>query len=253
MIDLHCHILPGLDDGAQTMVEALEMARIAVADGITDIVATPHTHDGIYKNLSKEVLKAVDEFQSVLDRKGIPLRVHPGAEVHIHVEFLRNIFSFNVLTVNQCRYVLLELPVQTIPRFTEKLIYELLENGLVPMIAHPERNAVIRENFDLLADWIREGAIAQLTAGSLMGWMGERTKAVAEYMVKHRLVQVIASDAHNTVRRRPELKTAYELISHITSREEERMFRINAEAVFWGEDCERLEPTIDRNKKWISF
>lgn len=256
MIDLHCHILPGLDDGAQTLEDALEMVRIAVADGITDIVATPHTQDGIYRNHRDVVLGAVERFQHILNEEGLPLTIHPGSEVHIHADFIESVLSSCDLTINDGgKYVLLELPVQSIPRFAEELLYELQVEGITPIIAHPERNNLLREDPNILAEWVRDGAIAQVTAGSLLGQMGERSKATAEYMVKHNLVHVVASDAHNAGRRRPNLREAYRRIGELTSPEEEEVFRYNARAVLLGESCKVLEPVemIRAKKKRFFF
>ncbi|HEU4963699.1 MAG TPA: CpsB/CapC family capsule biosynthesis tyrosine phosphatase [Bacilli bacterium] len=256
MIDLHCHILPGLDDGAQTLEDALEMARIAVADGITDIVATPHTRDGVYRNDAEAVLAAVESFQRELEAAEIPLRIHPGAEVHVHVEFVENLLDGNTLTIgNGRKYVLLELPVQSIPRFTDELIYELSVEGITPIIAHPERNVALRENPNRLAEWIEQGAIAQVTAGSLLGKMGERAKKTAELMVQRRLVHVVASDAHNSGRRRPELGEAYRVLASLVDEEEATRYQVNASAVLQGGSCTVLEPAqvVAKKKRFFFF
>lgn len=252
MIDLHCHILPGLDDGAQTLDEALAMARIAVADGITDIVATPHTHNGLYMNKAEDILQAVSHLQEALNREGIPIRIHPGSEVHIQVELLENILSGETLTYgNHRKYVLLELPTLNLPRFMEQLLYELNVAGITPIIAHPERNLLLRENPELLANWVRHDAIAQLTAGSLLGLLGDRAKKAAEFMVKRRLIHMIASDGHNTVRRRPELVEAYRVVEKLMSKEEVQIYRFNTKAILRGENCTVLEPLYNKKKKWI--
>lgn len=256
MIDLHCHILPGLDDGAQSMEEALEMARMAVQDGMTDIVATPHTYNGLYLNRAVDILKAVDDLQQALDRESIPLRIHPGAEVHVHAECIEHILSSEILTIcNGRKYLLLELPFHHIPRFTDDLLYELKIQEIIPIIAHPERNAVLCERPNILVNWIQEGALAQLTAGSLLGHLGERAKSVAEYMVEHGLVHVIASDAHNTRRRRPELRAAYLALAEKFSPELAECFKENARIILRGESLQIESPIArpKKKKKWLFF
>ncbi|MGZ4135512.1 MAG: tyrosine-protein phosphatase [Tumebacillaceae bacterium] len=250
MVDLHCHILPGLDDGAQSLEDALEMARLAVEDGITDIVATPHTHDGIYLNRQSDVLTAVEQFQRALDEHEIPLRIHPGNEVHVHVELIENVTSFESLTIgNQRKYLLFELPVQTIPSYVDDLLYELQVEGITPIIAHPERNAVLRKEPDRLAKWVEDGAIAQVTAGSLVGTMGERSKAAAEYMVTHRLVHVVASDAHNCGNRKTVVRQAFERLGELSSQVEVMNFQSNALAILRGETFHKCEPIYKQKKK----
>jgi protein-tyrosine phosphatase len=245
MIDIHCHILPGLDDGAQTLEDALDLARIAVADGITDIVATPHTHDGIYRNDASVVLSAVAEFQQMLDAEQIPLRIHPGAEVHLHLELVENLLSNQTLTLgNQRKYLLLEFPSQSVPNFADDMLYELMIAGITPIIAHPERNTVLREDLNLLRKWVEQGALAQVTAGSLTGKLGERAKLAAQRMVQQRLAHLVASDAHNIRNRRPGLSDAYDLVP-----QEAEMFKYNAWAVLHGRPCKILEPIARESRK----
>jgi protein-tyrosine phosphatase len=254
LIDIHCHILPGLDDGAVTLHDSIEMARLAWMDGITDIIATPHTHNGIYHNRTAEILKRVELLQRELENHKIPVRIHPGSEVHIHVECVENILSSDIMTIcNQNKYVLLELPILNVPHFTEDLIYELTIRGITPILAHPERYSIFREDPSQLSKWIEQGAIAQLTAGSVLGLMGKRTKEIAEYMVKHRLVHLIATDAHNTEKRRPELKKAYQVLEEWVSGEEIQMYLKNAKAVLHGSPCQVLEPIQHKKRKTFPF
>ncbi|GAX89380.1 tyrosine-protein phosphatase [Effusibacillus lacus] len=255
MIDIHCHVLPGVDDGAATLEESLAMVRMAAEEGITDIVATPHTEDGVYSNSAFEVINSVKILQQAVDIHNIPVRIHPGSEVHVHINLLENICFSRVLTLkNMGRYILLELPVQTIPPFTEDLIHDLRANGLTPIIAHPERNALLREQPVRLAQLIRLGAIAQITAGSLTGAIGKRIRQSAEYMVRNWLVQLVASDAHSTHRRPPGLTGAYQVISRLVPKEGVSLFQSNASAVLRGETCTVLTPRVSTDwKKYFWF
>jgi protein-tyrosine phosphatase len=257
MVDLHSHILPALDDGAQGLQEALEMARVAVADGISDVIATPHMADGVFDNSRARVLAAVPRLQEKLQQAGIALRVHPGAEVHLHEGLLQSLRREQVLTMaNGGRYLLLELPVMGMPMCTETVLYELRLARVTPIIAHPERNVVLREQPELLAAWVRQGVLAQLTAGALLGEMGRRAQTVAERMVREGLVQMIASDAHDPQRRRPVLRAALERVAEVASEDVRARFEHNAGAVLQGKACEAVMPVERKRKRvlrWFSF
>lgn len=251
MIDIHCHLLPGKDDGAQTLEESVEMARIASQDGITDIIVTPHTHDGLYLNTREETRESMFRLQEELDIHHIPIRLHPGAEVHIHFEFIQHLKTKQFMTVcDQEKYLLLELPTLPLPRFTDRLIDELLENGITPIIAHPERIEALRQEPDRLAGWIKKGAIAQITGDSLTGKMGKRTKQFAIQLVRQRLVHLVASDAHHVRFRRAELSTAYEVLSELLPKDDVTRFHTNAEAILLGELCHVWEIGTFGTKRW---
>ena len=238
IVDLHCHILPNLDDGPADLGEALRMARMAVRDGITDVVATPHTSNGVYSNKAKDVLRAVKVFRQALVRERIPLQIHSGSEVHIHVELIRNLQSMNTLTFGDGKkYVLLELSQFNLPLMTDLLINELRCAGITPVIAHPERNQVLSSDPGRLARWIKGGAIAQLTAGSLTGELGKRVQKTAEYMVKHKLVHLIASDGHNDGARSPILSKGYKALEKLLSAQAVSAYVLNAAAVLYGGSC----------------
>ncbi|MGZ4033106.1 MAG: tyrosine-protein phosphatase [Tumebacillaceae bacterium] len=256
MIDLHCHILPGLDDGAQDLQEALDMARIAVQDGITDIVATPHTQNGLYNNDAHTILQATEHFQAALDDAQIPLQVHAGSEVHIHFGLLEHVLRSEVLTVcNQRKYLLVELPVLNLPRDTDDLLHELRVAGITPIIAHPERNVMIQRKPELLGKWIEKGALAQLTADTLLGRMGKKMQVFATFLVQKHLVHVIASDAHNIRTRRPKLRAAYQRLSEVAGHETSTAFRETSKAILQGRPCTVPEPFHERKRQrfhWFS-
>jgi protein-tyrosine phosphatase len=249
MIDLHCHILPGLDDGAQDLQEALDMARIAVQDGITEIVATPHTQNGLYNNDADTILQATERFQLALDDAQIPLRVHAGSEVHVHFEMLEHVMQRDVLTVNNERkYLLVELPILNVPREMETLLHELTVAGITPILAHPERNVIIRRKPELLAEWIEHGALAQLTADTLLGRMGKKMQVFATYLIQKQLVHVIGSDAHNIRTRRPKLRAAYQRLTEVAGHEASTLFRENSRAIVQGRACMIREPYSERKR-----
>lgn len=243
MVDLHCHILPGLDDGSRNLEMSLEMARIAAADGITEIVATPHTADGIYDNPRREVLAAVHALQQKVDEAAISLRIRPGAEVHLHHRLLEHVRTGTVQTIaDQGRHLLLELPRHSPISFVENVLQDLLAAGITPVIAHPERCDMLRDGFDRMRRWRDRHILFQVNAGSLLGHLGGKTQRVAYQMLRHGLVHVLASDGHDTGVRKPSLKEAYLHVEKHLSREASLQLQWNAQAVMRGEACLNLEP-----------
>ncbi|WP_347815329.1 tyrosine-protein phosphatase, partial [Dellaglioa algida] len=151
MIDLHCHILPGCDDGAPTMADALAMARVAVDNGISHILVTPHHMDGKYTNHKADVIQRTAEFQAALDEAKIDLVVFPGQEAHINGDLMQAIKNDDVLFADETnRYLMLELPHGEVPEYTSQMIFELQAAGITPVIVHPERNHGIQKKHELL-------------------------------------------------------------------------------------------------------
>lgn len=245
MIDIHSHILPGLDDGAASLEEAIQMARLAVLDGITDIIATPHTHNGINQNLLNKVLESVRLLQRVIDSKKIPLKIYPGSEVHIHNELINNIRQNKIATLcNAHKYVLIELPSFNIPIFTDKLLEQLLQLEYVPIIAHPERNLVIQENSSVLFNWVKRGIPAQITAGCLLGKWGRSLQRLSRTLIRNNCVQLLASDGHNAHKRPSELHKAYRQLEKWACKNTLQRFQDNAYAVLAGKDLVFLNAKV---------
>jgi len=219
-VDLHCHLLPGIDDGAKTLEQALEMARIAVADGITTTVVTPHHLNGVYRNRAAEIRLAVDRMRAELRRANIQLELLPGSEIHLTPETPGALAEGTALTVaDRRKAALVELPVHTVPIGVEHLLEEIIAAGLTPIIAHPERNSELRRSTERLADWVAMGCLAQVTVQSCTGRFGEPVRQAAKRMVAAGLIHVAASDAHRDQRRVPQLSTAHGPISDWTNRE----------------------------------
>lgn len=203
MIDLHSHILPGVDDGAPDEFQALEMARQAVAEGVTVQACTPHIYPGVYPNTGPDILARVAWFQSLLDFEQIPLRVVAGADVHIAPDLVKRIRSGEVLTLNGSRYILIEPPHHVLPPRTEEIFFNLQAAGYHPILTHPERMTWIDQRYDLIKSLAKSGVWMQLTAGAITGRFGPRAVYWSERMLDEGLVHVVATDAHDPVRRRP--------------------------------------------------
>lgn len=198
MIDLHCHILSGVDDGAKTIEDSLDMAHLAVEEGITHILATPHHKNRNWNNEKKAVIRLVAQLQEEIDKAGIELTVFPGQEVRIYGEILQDIKEDKILFIDEQRqYLLIEFPTSNIPTYTEQLFYDLLSEGITPIVVHPERNREILEHPNRLKALVDKGALAQLTAASYTGGFGKQIQKLSEQLVEANLVHFIASDAHN--------------------------------------------------------
>ena len=242
MIDIHSHILPGIDDGAGDLEEALEMARLAVADGIRVMVATPHLfkHQSMDLDAINEksvILERLDRFRDRLAAEGIALEILPGCDVPLSADTLRLLAEDRVLTVNDGkRYLLLELPHFSIPPTLEDICFRLQSLGLTPIITHPERQPLIQERPERLGRLVELGCLAQLTAGSLTGGFGRRIARVSRQLVKKGYIHLLASDAHNTRGRPPILSQAVSALSKLVGPEQARaMVTLTPEKIIKGE------------------
>jgi protein-tyrosine phosphatase len=216
MIDLHCHILPGVDDGAADTALALEMAREAVREGITHILVTPHHLDGEYVNHKQDVLSKTADFQNALDTAQIPLKVFPGQEVHLNGDLMQAISSGDVLFADTGnRYLMLEFPHQAVPAYAQQMIFDLQSQGIVPVIVHPERNVAIQKDPQLLYDFVSAGCLTQLTASSYLGVFGEHVETFTQQIIDAGMGYIFASDAHNLKGRNFRMDRAFaKLIKH---------------------------------------
>jgi protein-tyrosine phosphatase len=222
MIDLHCHILPGLDDGSQDLEESLAMAAMAVKDGVETIVATPHTLNGLYMNSREDILEGVEELTLALAARRIKLRILPGADVHLAPGLAQKLRAGEAVTVNDTgKYVLLELPPQIIPGKIKDEIFALHLNGITPIITHPERHPAVQRDLDSLQELISMGALCQVTAMSVTGEFGMPVMTCTHAMLARRLVHVIASDAHSIKSRPPLLWRAVEAAGDVLGNDDE--------------------------------
>lgn len=211
MIDLHTHFLHGIDDGAETLAESLALAQQAVNDGIVAAVMTPHIHPGRYDNQRSRILAQVAAFQQALQQYDIPLQVYPGAEVRLSTESLDQLLAGEVPflgTVNGAKVLLLELPHSGIPVGAQQFVHKLLSLNIRPLIAHPERNKSVMDDFRRIHPFVEAGCWLQITAGSLTGDFGATAEKVAWHLLEDDWAYVVASDAHNLSARPPKLSQA---------------------------------------------
>lgn len=248
MIDLHCHILPGVDDGAETLDDSLAMAEKAISQGITHLLCTPHHNNGRYENPKASVIEAVAVLQAALDQRQLPLTLLEGQEVRITGDLITEIQQDRILFTDlQDTYLLVEFPTMDIPAYTEQLFFDLRTMEKVPVIVHPERNAKFRENPDLLLPFLDMGCLAQLTAPSIVGSFGNSIQKTAKDMVKRNLVQMVASDAHGVNKRTFYMKEAYELIEQENGKEKVALMMQVAKDLVNGEPVNY--PSYEEKKK----
>lgn len=218
MIDLHCHLLPNVDDGPETVREAIALARMAVADGITVSVLTPHIHPVRYVNTRSSLQRTFEDFRQILKLEGIPLAVRLGGEMRLSPESLELILEEEVPflgTVDGYRIVLLEFPHPIIPVGSAAFVRKLLDMKIRPLIAHPERNKMIMHNPEKIRPFVDMGCWLQITAGSIVGRFGDAPRKTALNLLENEWVWVIASDAHNPDNRPANLSEGRDAIARL--------------------------------------
>ncbi len=205
MIDLHSHILPGLDDGPAALSVSFEMARRYVDIGVECVACTPHIFPGLYSNSGTQIRLAVAALQEQLDQEDIPLRLTTGADNHITPDFVAALRSGHLLSLGDSRYVLVEPPHHIAPARLEDLFFDIILADYVPILTHPERLTWIEDKYDLMRRLAERGVWMQITSGSLLGKFGRRPRYWAERMLSEGLAHILATDAHDNDRRRPDL------------------------------------------------
>jgi protein-tyrosine phosphatase len=244
MIDLHSHILPDLDDGPISWEESLEMARMAVEDGIRTMVASPHLfqHRPINPaevNHKEAIFEKISELKERLRAAGLDLEILPGCDFPLSYEGLQLLENNQVLTINDGqRYLLMELPESAVPPATEEICFRLNSKGLVPIITHPERHLIFQEMPDKLRRFVDLGCLVQITSTSLTGGFGSQVARVAREMLRKGHGHILASDAHNLQSRPPLLSKALEEASLVVGRKRAlAMVTTTPEKIIKGEPC----------------
>jgi protein-tyrosine phosphatase len=215
--DIHCHLLPGIDDGAKNWDESLAMARLAAADGVTTVITTPHQLGNFDCNHGDDIRRRVVELQQQIDAAKIELKVLPGADVRIEISMFDRLVSGDVLTLGDHRkHVLLELPHELyLP--LDPIVAGLEQHELVGILSHPERNEGILRRPEVIAPLVERGCLMQITAGSLCGAFGTECQQLSEWLLTEGLVHFVATDGHGPRSRRPLIRRAYERTVEITS------------------------------------
>lgn len=241
VIDLHCHLLPAIDDGAPDLNTSIEMAKIAFGDGIRTTFCTPHIYPGVYENRGPDIIARVARLQRILDDAGIGLALHYGADTHLVPDVLAGVRDGRIPTLGGSRYLLLE-PSHHVrpPRFQES-VFELISHGIIPVITHPERLTWAQDGLDDFHALVRSGSWLQVTAGALVGRFGRRVQTLSERLVGEGWCAVLATDAHSVNRRAPLLREAFERAAVLVGHDEaNRMVTIRPSAVMNDIDPQQL-------------
>jgi protein-tyrosine phosphatase len=250
MIDLHCHILPGVDDGAGSPDEALSMARIAVADGIRRLVATPH-QSGWDGARCRTVAAQVQNLQRELNVCDITLTLYCGVEMYLSPDLLQRTGEERAHTLNRSRYILLELPATDYPLYTDEVIFALQLRGLTPVLAHPERNLAVQDDPNHMLRLVERGVLGQLTASSLLDSADRRSRLTAERLLEHGLAHILATDGHDAAQRTPRLAEGVRAAARIVGRERaESMVTEIPEAILADREISSPPPRRVRAPRW---
>lgn len=253
MIDIHSHLLPNIDDGSKSLDDSLDLARAAVADGITDALMTPHHMNGRYINHANDVIELTSKFQESLRAAKIPLNVFPSQEVRINGNLLTAIEQHDVLSTDPSgRYILIEFPSDDVPSYTMDMLFKLQQLGKIPVIVHPERNTKFMKKPELLYQIISKGAYAQVTANSYMGTFGKAVMKFSEDIIDAGLAHVFASDAHHISGRQYQMAAAFEKLSQKSGDKLPILFEKNADALMNGNKMVRFEESKIHKKKLFS-
>ena len=215
MIDLHCHIIPKIDDGAVDLETAEQMLVLAATTGTKVLVATPHVIEGQWLPEWSLIQSKVAELQVLSDQAGLGMKLYPGAEMAMNFDLLNLIATPGTYCLNGSRYLLLELPAFEVPACTDDFLFRLQTKGIVPILAHPERHPVLMKEPERLLEWVQHGLLVQVNAGSILGKMGEEVQLTAEVFLKNQLVHCLGSDAHGVKQRRPILDEAVARIKEL--------------------------------------
>ena len=209
MIDIHTHIIDGIDDGAQNMEDSLALLKMAAESGTTDIIATPHIIEGSSHANWQTILTKTEDLNRNAQDAGIPIRVYAGAEIEVNLDMLDMIKKNpEDYCLAGSRYILVELPMKSIPRCTDDFFYELQLLDLVPILAHPERYSNLQKQPDILLSWVQHDVLLQCNGGSFTGMFGTRARVFAETLLNNNMVHFLGSDAHRLETRNTDLREA---------------------------------------------
>ncbi|MGG7078805.1 tyrosine-protein phosphatase [Clostridium sardiniense] len=251
MIDIHSHILPGIDDGPKKLEMSLDMIRRSYEEGTRDIVATPHFRRGCFDTPYSEVKKIVSYFNELVKGEELDINIHYGQEVYYSDRIIEDLEEDLIGTINGGQYMLVEFPMRKIPSEAVDYMYELRLRGITPIIAHPERYSEVIKNAEVLNPFIEEGCLFQLNAGSIRGFFGKDVKKTAEVLIKNSVYSFIGSDAHNNSSRNTGIKEEYKEVLK-KNKDLEDIFLESSKRILNNEDI-KFEGKMIKKKKGLFF
>ncbi|KRM76451.1 tyrosine protein phosphatase [Secundilactobacillus collinoides] len=251
LIDLHCHLLPGIDDGSKDMSTSLRLATQAVENGVDYALLTPHHMNGVYVNHREDVIRMTTEFQQALKQNNIALTVFPGQEVRINGDLLTALDQNDILFADESNhYLMLEFPDDDVPAYTNDMIYQLQQRGIIPVIVHPERNTKIMRHPELILNLLEKGCLSQVTASSYVGTFGSKVQTFSAQLIAAGQGYLFASDAHDLPGRKYEMREAFAKLRGDLGDALADEFEENAKSIINGDPVlpHQLRP-IKPNKK----
>ncbi|MCT2347461.1 tyrosine protein phosphatase, partial [Niallia taxi] len=242
-----------VDDGPATVEDSLLMAKEAVNEGIKTIIATPHHRNNKYENIKSQIIENVSSLNILLKKENIPLEILPGQENRIYGEILEDYQKGEILTLSNTNYLFIEFPSSSVPRYSERLLYDIQSEGLTPIIVHPERNKELQDNPELIYNLVKHGALTQVTAASVAGYFGKSIQKFSKQLIEHNLTHFIASDAHNTKNRAFKLNEALNQIEKENGIDYVYLFTENSESILLNEEVTREIPEPIKKKKFLGI
>lgn len=246
MIDIHCHILPGIDDGAKDIDTTEKMLRLAADDGVKQIIVTPHYEETRYQPSLVEIEQKLELIRPIAAPLGI--EVYPGMEVYLTPDTPNDLKEGRLLTLAGSRYLLVEFPSQQIPPYAERVLFEIMLQGIIPVIAHPERNYEIINHPNRLIKLLDKGALTQVNSWSVLGYFGKEAAQCARVLLHHGLAHFLASDAHSDKSRTPQLAEAVLKINQIASKETVQELKQNAQKILVNEMISSFHRPIKKRR-----
>jgi len=250
MIDIHCHILPGVDDGSKDLNDSLEMAKIAQSEGIKTIINTSHYHPDFDYIVGEKLLEELVNFNKVLKENNIDVEVLIGNELYYSDDLLEYIDKKEFYTLNKSKYILIEFGHTRFPKNVCDVVYELKIRGYIPILAHVERYQEVQDNPKLIQEAIKEGALIQVNASSVLGKGPSECNKSCDVLLRHNRVHFIGTDAHGSNRRRPFIKDAYEYVSKKYGEDKaNKLFLDNPSRVINNEEINFIEESVESTPK----
>ena len=253
MIDIHTHILPGVDDGSKNDVESLLMLKAAISEGIGTLVATPHRNQR-YVNEKPDILVQVNKLKQLAKENGLDVEILPGQEVRIYGELLADYSAGKLLTLgDHSSYLLVEFPFRQVPLYAEQLLHEMVQSGITPVIAHPERVLDFLENPEKLYKFVAQGALTQVTAASMTGYFGKKVQKFSHQLIESNLIHTLATDAHNLTDRSFSINDAYEEVRKKHGGKAVSYFKENAHLIIKDQPVDSKQPKPIDSKKFFGI
>lgn len=243
MIDIHCHILPNVDDGSKDLQESIEMAKIAESEGIKKIVNTSHYHPSFEYEKGEVIIDKLNSFNKLLKDQNINIEVIVGNELYYTVDLLETLNDLDFYTINNGRYLLIEFPPTQFPQNLCDIIYEIKLKGYIPILAHVERYVEVQDNPNLIFECIKEGAIIQINASSILAKKGSKIEKICDILLSNNMVHVVGTDAHSCKRRRPFMKESYNyVVSKYGRGMGDNLFSKNSSLIIDDKEIIKFEP-----------